>query len=872
MRAILVILFTLFSLSIVKGQCNNIPVDLNTWTTQGGSWNVNLGGTSVTQTVNGGAVYFLSPNPFINTIISGALRTDDGDNDRMGFVFGVEGTIGVAPFHYYRFEWDEGGDGNGMYVYEYDETGLVSTLLSDVGNHWVRSFNHAFSIQYYSSNITLSIDGNVVLDLDGCFNPGKFGFFNSSQPNVTYSNFTSTPKADFTYNNNVCQDTPINTNIFCNTIPNPYQQIRWDFGDGTIINNVTNASHTYQSSGTYNIKLYILDLDGCEDSITKPVTIFPNPQTNFTVEDVCLNEPSIFMNTSSINTPDNIATYNWTFGDGNSSTLANPNHIYANEGTFQVKLVLASNNGCLDSMLTTTRVNPKPTAAFNVNDDCVNIAAQFTDNSTISSGNISNWEWNFDDGTPLDFNQNPSHFYSNDGTYQPVLIVTSDFGCKDTMELTTNRHAIPLVDFAAVPVCQYDSISFINNSSINAPSTISNWIWNFGDGSPFSAADNPKHLYNLSGIYNVSLIASSNFGCVGDISLPIQVYPIPTANFSNTSVCENKPPMYFIDISAVNNGSITQWEWDFGDGNTSNFQIPSNAYASAGSYDVQLIVTSNNDCVDTVEIPVTVDPKPNADFLVDINEGCSPVCVTYADNSTANATNIEEWQWNLGNGEGSSQQNPTTCYVNNSPTDDVDYSISLIVKNDLGCYDTVAETNLITSWHNPVADFEITPEETNMYEGEIETFNNSIGAITYAWNFNNGDSSDLFEPVVTYSDTGTYNIVLAVATENNCVDTAIVPIYISPVVSVYIPNSFTPNGDGQNDGFIYNGFGIDPNTTEFSIFDRWGTQIYYTEDGTPWDGLYKGEDAVQDTYVYKFNCKDVLGDPHEYIGHFFLLR
>ncbi len=872
MKAILFIFFSFSTLIIVNSQCNNVPVDLNTWVEQGGAWNVNMGGTSVTQTVNGGAVYFLSPNPYINTIISGGLRTDDNDDDRMGFVFGVEGTIDVPPFRYYRFEWDEGGDGNGMYVYEYDETGLVSTLLSDVGNHWTRSFNHTFSIQYYSSNITLSIDGNVVLNIDGCFNPGKFGFFNSSQANVTYSNFTSTPKADFTYDNNVCLGTPINTNIFCNTIPNPYQQIIWDFGDGTIVNNVINATHTYQSSGTYNIKLYIQDLDGCEDSVTKPITIFPNPNTDFTVDDVCLNNPSIFVNSSTINAPDNIATYNWNLGDGNISTIANPNHTYATEGTYNVKLVLESNNGCLDSMLTTTRVNPKPIAAFNVNDDCVNIAAQFTDNSTISSGNITNWEWNFDDGTPFDFNQNPSHFYTNDGTYSPVLIVTSDFGCKDTLEQTTNRHAIPQVDFSASPVCQYDSINFINNSSINAPSTITNWIWNLGDGSPFSASENLNHQYNMSGVYNVTLIASSSFGCVGDISLPVQVYPVPTANFSNTSVCENKPPMYFIDLSSIANGTITNWEWDFDNGYSSTFQVPNTHYSSAGTYDVQLIVTSNNNCVDTVEIPVTVDPKPNAEFVVDITEGCSPVCVSYSDNSNSNATSIEEWQWNLGNGEGSFDQNPTTCYVNNSNTDDVEYSVSLIIKNDLGCYDTITETNLITSWHNPLADFDITPEETNMYEGEIETFNNSLGAINYSWDFNNGDSSDLFEPIVVYSDTGTYAIVLAVATENNCVDTAIKPVVITPIASIYVPNTFTPNGDGNNDGFIYTGFGIDETSDKFYIFDRWGTQIYYTENATPWDGMYKNEQAIQDSYVYKLVCRDVLGKAHEYIGHFILLR
>ena len=645
----------------------------------------------------------------------------------------------------------------------------------------------------------------------------------------------------------------------------------WDFGDG---NNslIPSPTHTFQNDGTYSTTLIVTSDIGCKDTITENVIVYPNPQTAFTVDDVCLQQLSIFQNTSSVNAPDNIISYTWLFGDGNTANIENPTHTYATEGTYNLKLITESNNGCLDSLLTTTRVHPKPTADFSVNDDCLNVAAQFTDNSTIPSGAITNWEWDFDDATPTDVNQNPSHFYTADGTYQPQLIVISSFGCRDTIIKQTIRHALPVVDFSAAPVCLYDSISIVNNSSINAPSTISNYIWNFGDGSPFSTEENPKHKYNLDGIYNITLIASSNFGCVTDLSIPVQIYPIPVASFSNSNVCENKPPMYFIDVSSVNNGSISNWEWDFGDGYSSTFPIPNHSYSTAGTYDVQLIVTSNNNCKDTTETTVTVDPKPNAEFIVDLTEGCSPLCVNYTDNSTSNATSITEWQWNLGNGEGSSIEDPSTCYNNPSNTDDIIYNTSLIIKNDKGCYDTIFKDNLITSWHNPLAEFEASPDEINMYEAEISTFNTTLGADSYSWDFSNSFTSIDFEPMTTYSDTGVYNIILAVSTVNNCVDTTTRPVKITPIASIYIPNTFTPNGDGYNDGFIYSGFGIDKETTEFYIFDRWGTQIYYTENSTPWDGTYKNEKALQDTYIYKLYCKDILGKSHEYIGHFTLLR
>lgn len=873
-KQILIVFLVLTSfITSIKSQCNNIPVDLNTWNAQGGAWTVSPTGNSVLQTVNGGAVYFLSPQQYINTQINGTLRTDDSDNDRMGFVFGVQGVIGTAPFHYYRFEWDEGGDGDGMYVYEYDETGLVSTLLANPGSHWVRSSDHTFTIDYFSSNITLLIDGVEELNIEGCFNPGQFGFFNSSQANVTYSNFTSSPEADFTFNNIECFNIPINTSIFCdNTIPNPYQTIIWDFGDGTIINDVVTASHTYLTPGNYDISLYIKDFDGCESTIVKPVIINPTPVTNFTVDDVCLEDVSIFQNTSTISVPGNIASYKWTLGDGTTLTDRNHSHTYTSEGTYNLKLITESNEGCLDSIITTTRVYPKPEAGFSVNDDCVNIAAQFTDNSSVTSGSITDWEWNFDDSSPLNLNQSPSYTYANDGTFEPQLIVTSNYGCKDTITKTTVRHPIPTVDFNTVPFCLSDSITLTNATTINAPGAIANNIWNFGDGSAFSTDENPKHKFNTPGVYNITLITSSSNGCVSDITAPVQIYPLPVANFTNTSVCENNPPMNFTDASVVDNGNITSWEWDFGDGNTSTFPIPNNNFTSAGTYDVRLIVTSNYGCKDTVENTVTVDSKPIAEYIVDITEGCSPVCVTFTDNSVSNATAIDKWQWNLGNGEGSSTASPTTCYVNPSNTYDIIYNTSLIVKNNKGCYDTIQKNNLITSWYNPLAQFEATPEELNMYESEVSTLNTSLGADLYEWNFENGLTSNDFEPLINYSDTGIYTITLAVSTINNCVDTAVQPIKVTPVTSIYIPNTFTPNGDGSNDGFIFSGFGIEESTIQFYIYDRWGALIYYTESQTPWDGTYKGDLALQDTYVYVLKCRDVLGEMHDYKGYISLIR
>jgi len=647
----------------------------------------------------------------------------------------------------------------------------------------------------------------------------------------------------------------------------------WDFGDG---NNSLSPSPTniYTQSGTLPATLIVTSDIGCKDTLTDQVLVYPNPTSDFTVADVCLEEASIFQNSSSIATPDNISNFTWTFGDGNSSNDENPTHYFLSEGTYNLKLVAQSNNGCLDSMLTTTRVHPKPLADFSVFDDCVNTAAEFSDNSSIASGSITSWEWNFDDASPLDPNQNPSHLYAINATYQPQLIVISDFECSDTVSNPTVRFPIPQTNFTSTPDCFYDSIIFNNTTTIEAPATVTSWIWNFGDGSAFSSNQNQNHLYGAEGNYTVSLIASSNNGCVKDTSILIETYPIPVANFTSTTVCENFDATSFTNLSTINNGSITSFFWDFDYlSNTSNLPNPTFDYSSPGVYNVTLIVTSDYDCKDTLVSPVTVKPKPTADMLANVTEGCSPICVDFTDNSTSIAnSNIISWSWEFNNGENSLIQSPSTCFVNNSNTEDQNFTISLIAGNDLGCYDTITNVGLITSWHNPIASFSPSPEETNLYEAEILTSNNSIGADAFYWDFDNSLTSTEFEPTVNYGDTGIYNIMLAVKTINDCVDTTYNSVLIKPVISIYIPNTFTPDNDGNNDGFIFKGYGIDESSIQFYIFDRWGTLIYYTEGTNPWDGTYKGVIVNQDTYIYKLLCKDVFGEDHEYKGHVNLLK
>ena len=535
-------------------------------------------------------------------------------------------------------------------------------------------------------------------------------------------------------------------------------------------------------------------------------------------------------------------------------------------------LEVESNYGCVDSIIEAVLVHNKPLSDFTVNDDCVNFAANFLNHSLVVGGTIINHEWNFNDGSSLDTTESPNHLYNSDGTYPVSLITTSNYGCKDTITKPAVRHAMPIANFITNPECLYDSVFFQNMSSINASSILTNWIWNFGDGSILSLSEEPKHLYNVEGEYDISLIVSSNNGCIDDTTLSVVIYPVPVALFSNTTICENTPPTSFFNQSTISTGSLIGWIWNFGDGNTSSLPNPSHSYLTDGVYNVEMIVETDYGCVDSIVNPITVLAKPMANFIANKTEGCSPVCIDFQDLSIANGTYIGNWSWILEGNIVRLEENISHCFYNVSNVDDKEYDVTLIVTNDLGCKDTLDMSNYIISWHNPIADFEATPEEINMYEAEILIINNSIGSDSYYWNFANTEISTGFEPVIIYQDTGTHEIMLISSTENQCVDTAFQLVTVTPVISIYVPSAFTPNNDGVNDEFIFKGFGIDENSIEFSIYNRWGEQIYSTNYSTPWNGTYKGGKVAQGNYIYKLICKDIIGGNHEYIGHVLLVR
>ena len=187
-----------------------------------------------------------------------------------------------------------------------------------------------------------------------------------------------------------------------------------------------------------------------------------------------------------------------------------------------------------------------------------------------------------------------------------------------------------------------------------------------------------------------------------------------------------------------------------------------------------------------------------------------------------------------------------------------------------GC-DSAIVTNLVLK-PSPTILFNLDIEETDMYHGSVETQNLSIGAESYEWDFQDGITSQEFEPIHNYTDTGHFQVVLTGVGSNGCARDYTQLLIVKPVVSIYVPNSFSPNGDGVNDLFFFKGYGITEVNFEFTIFNRWGEMIYQTQKFEPWNGTEKGRKAELGNYIYMIKYLSVNGVSETVEGHVILLK
>lgn len=728
----------------------------------------------------------------------------------------------------------------------------------------------------------------------------------------------------------------------------------WTYGDGNT-SNTQNGLNNYINNGTYNAQLIVTSNMGCRDTAIVPVTISPLPTAAFVANNVCLYGQTSFTNSSTVTTGF-ITNTTWQFGDGAQSLLNQPTHQYANAGTYNVTLNITTNSNCSNSISQQVTVNPLPNVMFTANNVCEGNVTNYVNTSSIVSGSISNYIWDYtSDGTPDNTNQTASTIFSNPGTYTTQLMAISNLNCSATHTLAVTVNPKPFAQFNSLPVCEGTQMTFTNQSTIISGQIVNNQ-WAFGDNTS-SLLPNPSHLYIGPGSFNVTLITSSNFGCVNSVSQLVTIHPKPTVNFQSTTTCLNQATQ-FNNQSSIGSGSIIKYRWDFENNGTiddstanpshiyptagtqqtrlmaisnnscvnqnlnpvvvhynpiANFSVPSTCmpasshftslatssdgtitsyawdfngdnltdnnqqnpqyiYLQAGNYGVKLEVQTQYGCTNSIIKSAYVNSTPSALFTAQNNTGCPSLCVQFINNSTIGSGNIVTHQWIFGdNSNPDYSQNPTHCYSTGN------YNVMLKVVSDSGCVSSSTMPSLVNVYPLPVANFNVTPEEVEITTPMIEVEDKSIGASTVKYTFNDGTVKNTpnFNYTFNTDVAKTVSIMQLAVNSYGCRDSIIKQIEIKPAYVIYIPNAFTPNSDGTNDGFKAVGVGIA--TFKMQVFDRWGALVFETNDiNNAWDGSIKGkgdfESTKQEVYVWKAQVTDVLSEKHSMIGHVTLLK
>ncbi len=548
---------------------------------------------------------------------------------------------------------------------------------------------------------------------------------------------------------------------------------QWDFGDGGT-STQQNPTHTYTAAGSFTVTLTVTNQFGCTNTVTKndfiqiqrPSISIPQLPTKGCI-------PYTISPIPVINSIDGIASYEWDFGDGNTSTSATPTHTYTVQGTYTVRLIVTSNSGCRDTLIipAAVRVGTKPVANFIAGPipQCAFQPVIFTDQTT-STPPVDEWQWIFGDGG-TSTQQNPTYTYSSPGTFD-VTLIASNNGCPDTIVRTQYVKILPPVArFSHVVNCQKRTEVQFTDESIE-PLT---WAWDFGDGNT-STQQSPLHTYAAFGVYTVTLTVT-NGDCMHTTTRTVYaVDPDPNIAADRTTAC--KTALINFTASNITPAHITNYFWQFGDGAQQNTSSPTIAhtYTASGTYSVLLVTTDVNGCRDTVsKINYIRVNGPTALFTANNVAGCAGLTTTFNDASTTDGVNaISNWQWDFGDG---TVQTFTAPPFTHTYTTAGRFNVKLIVTDVSGCRDSLTLQSLVNAT-DPVPAF--TASDIQTCPGANVTFTNSSTGSNFTsnWTFGDGGTSNTASPSYIYANSGNYTVQLAIQDEYGCRDTLTKELYI----------------------------------------------------------------------------------------------
>lgn len=642
----------------------------------------------------------------------------------------------------------------------------------------------------------------------------------------------------------------------------PQAKFLWRFHNGDTSTLRVPPPFLFNTPGSYPVKLIVVDTCGT-DSSTVTINVSTKPIASFTAPIVCKSDSMVFTSTSTLAPGDIITQYVWYFGDGDSSTLASPKHLYDTAGTYQVVLKITSDKTCtdFDTMSVIVKVSPVVSFINTPTSACLGTVINFNGTATTATGVITGYFWTF--GSTLSDSakvEDTVYRYLSAGTFDAKFMAFNSNGCFSQFTQNITIHPIPDAQFLAINACRGKQTQFIDSSKVSNGNTINQWAWDFNnDGITDSSTQNPTFIFNTSNNFKIKLTVGSNNNCFNTDSLTINVNEIPAVNLSssNNNICK----LDSLTLFNTTTGAIN-YEWRFGDA-TPNFITNSTtsfkkAYADSGLYKVTLIAASANGCVDSNTININARAFPIARFALNDTISCAPKLFSFTNQSLL--SDNYRWQVNGINNSILTNKPDTIVAVAGQLI-----SIRLIAQNIYGCRpDSITKT--IRTIANPIPNFTLN-RDSGCAPLNVNFTNTSANAISYAWQLGNGQTTTDSNAISTFlasnlNDT-TYFVKLIALNGPGCKDsiTKQVKVYPKPISNFTLSDSancgplsvnFT-NTSVHKFGGTINDFSFNWNLGNGATATQKDTIRTYTASSSK-DTIY----SVRLVATSKFGCQDSI--------------
>lgn len=456
------------------------------------------------------------------------------------------------------------------------------------------------------------------------------------------------------------------------------------------------------------------------------------------------------------------------------------------------------------------------------------------------------------------------------GVYTATL--TDSYGCTTSAPVVvTPTPKLILLTTADATIC-FNQTTQISASASGGTGAYS-YTWS---PNPFVGGGPHTVTLTTTSVYNVAV--SDVNGCQPPSkNITITVTPSLSILPNLATVCDGKAGALSPVMTSNGNGGPYTYAWN-PSGATTNSIIPAGYASGTTSTSVTYTLLVSDGCSPSAigVFTLNTNPNPTADFVASKTVACAPSAISFTALPATPGDYAYQWIDDGKNVVGTT--NPFTNIYTSADSLDV----TLVITNTVtGCYSSLIKTNYIVIHKQPIASFYADPQSTTILDPNINFINTSQGATNYYWDFGDvnaigaTNNSTITNPTHYYNSVGSYNVYLLATSIYGCKDTANLIVEIKPDFAMYIPNSFTPDGNGLNDVFQPAGVGINEDNYRMEVFDRWGESVFTSNAFRKgWDGTVKGGSKIaeQGVYVYKLEVFDMQGNKHPYIGHVTLIK